>query len=131
MFFDKRQREAAQRYADRRKREVDAPRLSAEVPRLLTLRLEMVERTAEGVSIAPAYVRHVVVAQAPALFLVACGDPQCRDGGHDLTRDVLFRLRGAEAKFAGEDGCDGVIGSARCSRVLHYVGLATYASTRS
>mgnify|MGYP003352250246 CR=1 FL=1 len=130
MFFDKRQREAAQRYADRRRREEDSPRLAIEVPRLLTLRLEMVERTGEGTSVAPPYVRHVVVGQAPALFLVSCGDAQCKDGGHDLTRDVLFRLRASETAFKGEDGCDGTIGSARCSRVLHYTGVATYAPAR-
>jgi hypothetical protein len=71
-------------------------------------------------------VRHIVVASAPALFVMPCHDTQCKDGGHDLTTEILSALRGQKVNFQGEDVCSGVVGSAGCSRVLGYVAVATY-----
>ena len=70
--------------------------------------------------------RHVVVASAPALFVPPCHDTQCKDGGHDLTDEILAALRRRSGRFAGEDACRGTVGSAGCSRVLQYVAVATY-----
>ena len=118
--------EAAQRFAERRRLEDEAPRLSTEVPSLETLRLEIEERTSGSVVAAPTHIRHIIVNRAPALFLIPCGDPRCRDGGHDVTHRMIRALRGGETRFDGEDTCAGSLGSGHCGRVLHYVAIAKY-----
>jgi len=119
--------EAAQRFEERRRREDEAPRLQAELPRLRTLKLEVEERTGDGVvSAEPAHIRRVVVESAPALFVLSCGDARCKDGGHDITQTVMAALRAGMARFEGEDECTGSQGSGYCARVLRYVGVATY-----
>jgi len=124
---NRRQSEGAQRFAERRKREDESPRLIAEVPRLQSLALEVEERS-EGSPVAePTHVRRVVVQHAPALFVLPCGDSRCRDGGHDVTHAVMRALRAGETRFEGEDACAGSVGTGQCSRVLHFVGIATYA----
>ena len=71
---------AAERFAERRRREQDAPRLVDQVPGLLSLEISIDERSgATGVK----HTRRVVVDQAPALFLLPCGDSRCADGEHD------------------------------------------------
>jgi hypothetical protein len=121
--------EAAQRFAERRRREDEAPRLSAEVPRLRSLRLELDEHTRDGVvSTEPAHIRRVVVENAPALFYMPCGDARCKDGGHDITRNVMDALRAGDTRVEGEDACSGSQGSGQCGRILRYVGIATYAT---
>jgi hypothetical protein len=125
-MHNRKQSEAALRFAERRKREDDAPRLSAEVPRLLTLRLEIEERSGGSVVAEPVYVRRIVVEHAPALFFLPCGDTRCRDGGHDITHTVLRSLHTNETRFEGQDVCTGSPGSGQCSRVLHYTAVATY-----
>lgn len=119
--------EAAQRFADRREREDNAPRLRAQIPQLESLRLEIEERRA-GSSVADTrHIRRIVVESAPALFDLVCGDPSCRDGGHDVTRAVLQALSRGSTQFEGEDTCHGTIGNnAPCSRVLRFVAHATY-----
>lgn len=125
-MYNRKNSEAAQRFAERRRREDEAPRLHSEVPRLRTLRLDIEERS-DGRSVAePTHVRHVVVASAPALFLLPCGDPHCKDGGHDITHSVVRYLRAGEVRFEGEDSCSGSVGTGSCARVLHFVGVATY-----
>jgi hypothetical protein len=119
--------EGAQRFAERRKREDEAPRLTAEVPRLQSLNLEIDETSAGGPVAEPTHVRRVVVQHAPALFLLPCGDALCRDGGHDVTHAIMRALRAGETRFEGRDACAGSIGTAQCSRVVHFVGIATYA----
>ena len=114
------------RSAERRKREDEAPRLSADVPRLKTLKLEIEERMNGGSVAEPVHVRRVVVEHAPALFVITCGDPRCKDGGHDITRSVMDGLRAHQERFEGEDICIGSLGTAQCSRVLHFVCVATY-----
>lgn len=119
-------REATRRNAERRQREDEAPRLAATIPELQGLRLEVMERSASISHPQHAHVRHVVVASAPALFVMPCHDAHCKDGGHDLTREILAELRQRNGRFTGEDACRGTVGSSGCSRVLGYVAVATY-----
>jgi hypothetical protein len=121
-------REVTRRTAERRQREDEAPRLAAAIPALQGLRLEVLEHSSSISHPAHTHVRHVVVASAPALFVVPCHDTQCKDGGHDLTQEILAALRGRNARFEGEDVCRGSVGSAGCSRTLGYVAVATYQS---
>ena len=126
MHNNRRQSEASQRFAERRKREDEAPRLTAEVPRLQNLALEIEERSEGGPVTEPTHVRRVVVQHAPALFVLPCGDARCRDGGHDVTYAVMRALRAGETRFEGQDVCAGSVGTGQCSRVLHFVAIATY-----
>jgi hypothetical protein len=116
---------AAQRFADRRQREDDAPKLGQEVPTLTHLALDIEERTGVG---GTRHLRRIMVDRAPALFLVPCGDPRCVDGEHDLTMTVMRALRAHETKFQGTDECRGSLGPAYCTRVLHFEGKAEYAA---
>ncbi len=126
MHRSSKQSAAALRAAERREREDRAPRLAEEVPDLASLRLEIEERSDSTTATQPKYIRRVVVDSAPALFLVPCGDANCTDGGHDLTRFVMQALRAHSATFRGEDGCRGSVGSGSCSRVLHFEAVAEY-----
>lgn len=126
MNNNRRRSEGAQRFADRRKREDESPRLAAEVPKLQNLTLEISERGEGGPVSEPTHVRRVVVQHAPALFALPCGDTRCRDGGHDITHTVMRSLRAGETRFDGQDVCTGSTGSSQCARVLHFVGIATY-----
>src|SRR6201995_5963313 len=89
MNYYKKKTEAAERAQARRELENSAPRPATEVPTLLTLKLDLEEH--EGTSRRPEqnHIRHIVVASAPALFMVPCGDSRCKDGGHDITREVM------------------------------------------
>jgi hypothetical protein len=125
---NRRHGEAAQRFAERRSREDEASRLSQELPRLRTLSLEIEERTGSGiVGTEPRHIRRIVVENAAALFIVSCGDPRCKDGGHEITHSVMSALRAGQTRFEGEDACAGSQGSGQCERVMRYVGIATYA----
>jgi hypothetical protein len=68
----------------------------------------------------------VVVATAPALFVLPCGDSQCQNGGYELTSQLLSALRTHKQKFEGEHCCGGSIGGSECRRVLRYVATASY-----
>jgi len=114
---------AALRFAERRRREDDAPRLHEVVPNLVSLRLDIEDRS--GVT-ATKHNRRVVVEQAPALFLIPCADPRCADGEHDLTATVMRALRTHQTSFHGEDGCVGSIGPSSCARVLRFDAVAEY-----
>ncbi|NOU30135.1 MAG: hypothetical protein HOO96_19710 [Polyangiaceae bacterium] len=122
----RRNTEATERLAAKRAREDQAPRLSAEVPKLATLALEVREFMAAVPVAEPGHVRRVVVESAPALFEMPCGDPRCKDGGHDVTREIIRALERGEARFEGDDACRGGIGTANCTRVMHYIGTATF-----
>lgn len=124
--MNRRNRDAANRFAERRKREDESPRLVAEVPNLESLRLEFEERRPGVISAEVSHIRRVVVEHAPALFEVPCSDPSCTDGGHDLTNGIMRFLRRGEEKFEGEDTCLGQIGNTSCERILRYIGTATY-----
>jgi len=117
---------AAQRSAERRQREDDAPRLREEVPELLRLSLEIEERAEGSAALQQKHTRHIVVDHAPALFLIPCGDPKCEDGGHDVTYAIMRSLRGRETEFTGEDGCSGSLGAGACRRILYYQAAAEY-----
>jgi hypothetical protein len=123
MNFRGRNSPQAQRFAERRRREDEAPRLREQVPQLVSLKLAIEERTGAGGN---THTRRVVVDSAPALFLVPCGDPRCVDGEHDLTTDVMRALRSRQTAFHGEDECRGSLGPSACSRVLRFDGLAEY-----
>ena len=126
MQSQSRNSEAAQRFAERRRREDAAPRIREVVPTLATLRLGIDER--RGVTNAgnPKHVRLVVVDSAPALFDLPCGDRACKDGGHDMTDPVLRALQSRSARFELEDTCHGNIGKAFCGAVMHILITATY-----
>jgi hypothetical protein len=118
--------EAAQRFAERRRREDGAPRLRERVPALATLRLEIEERRGTVNAGDPKHLRLVVVDSAPALFELPCGDHACKDGGHDLTDAVLAHLSAGTTTFDVEDPCQGSIGTAYCGCVMRLVATATY-----
>ncbi len=122
-----RAREAHLRFTERRKREDEAPRLRAEVPRLRTLRLDVEERRGESTLAETKHVRHVVVDHAPALFVLSCGDPDCRDGGHDVTEALVRRLGEHVPSFSVEDVCMGHLRGAPCGRVILVLVTASYA----
>lgn len=121
-------REGAQRFAERRKREDDAPRLHDEVPRLKTLRLEVEERRGTATLGESKHVRHIIVDRAPALFVLPCGDSLCKEGGHDVTGPLLDGLKRGQEEFAVEDTCYGQLGTTTCERIVKVVVRATYGS---
>jgi hypothetical protein len=118
--------EAAQRFAERRRREDAAPRLREIVPQLASLRIEVQEHRGTTNAGDPKHVRLVVVDSAPALFALPCGAHACRDGGHDLTDAILRSLRAGATRFQLEDECAGSMGSASCGTVMHVTVEATY-----
>lgn len=124
--MNRRNRDAANRFAERRKREDDAPRLTSEIPRLEALKLEFEERRSSVVSAEVSHIRRIVVEHAPALFEVPCSDASCQDGGHDLTTAIMSALRGKQTHIEGEDTCYGHVGNVPCERVLKFIGTATY-----
>lgn len=121
-----RNREAAQRFAERRRLEDSAPRLSSLVPDLQTLSLEVEERRGGFGTGEAAHIRRIVVDSAPALFVLPCRDPACKEGGHDITDAITRSLRAKLTHFTGEDACMGSIGSAGCQRVMHFAATASY-----
>jgi hypothetical protein len=123
MIPGRRNSPAAQRFADRRRREEEAPHLRNQVPGLVSLELAIEERSGAG---ATKHIRRFVVDHAPALFLVPCGDPRCLDGEHDLTTDVMRALRASRTSFEGKDDCMGNIGPSSCLRVIYFAGKAEY-----
>ena len=127
-MWDHQNQSAAQRYAERRDRENGAARLREQIPDIRSLCLDIEERRGTWPSADPegSHVRRIVVATAPALFLITCHDPQCRDGGHDVTALVMRALRAREPRFEGADRCSGRVGSADCQRAIRFVGTAEY-----
>ena len=120
-------REAQERFAERRRKEDEAPRLHDEAPDLRSLRL-VIEESRGNTSLAEArHVRIVVVDRAPALFVLPCGDSDCRDGGHDVTREVMNHLRGRETDFVVTESCHGTVRDVPCGRIVHVKASATYA----
>jgi hypothetical protein len=119
------QAEAALRFAERRQREDDAPRLRERVPTLATLRLEVTDGRG-GAAEGPRHARIVVVETAPALFSLTCGDHACRGGGHDLTSSVMRGLLAGVTRFDVEDTCAGSLGGAGCDRTVRVQVTATY-----
>jgi hypothetical protein len=118
--------EAAERFAERRRREDEAPRLRDVVPNLITCRIDIAERRADVTSVEVSHTRHLVVERAPALLVIPCSDASCRDGGHDISSVLLRGLRERRVEIRGEDSCHGSIGPAHCGRVLTFTALAQY-----
>jgi hypothetical protein len=131
-MWEPRSNAAAQRFADRLEHENSAQRLSAVMPTLASLKLEVQERRGTWPSADPegSHVKHIVVATAPAVFVITCHDAQCRDGGYDVTALVMRALRSREQRFECADQCRGRIGTADCQRVIKVVGTATYHQTQ-
>jgi len=122
----RRNNEASERHAERRRREDEAPRLLATVPTLASLKLQVREYKLDITVAEAGHIRHVVVDSAPLLFVLPCRDPACKDGGHDITTAMTRSLRAGETQFEGEHACTGYIGDGPCQRVLHYTATATY-----
>ena len=119
-------RDAAARFAERRRIEDEAPRLRDVVPRLTKLRIEIAEGREHATTAEISHKRVVVVAVAPSLFVFPCGDASCKDGGHDVTHEIVRGLRDGKTEIRGEDTCYGHTGTADCGRVLRYVAYAEY-----
>jgi hypothetical protein len=120
-------REASERFAERRRREDEAPRLRDEAPELRTLRL-VIEESRGTTSLAEArHVRIVIVDRAPALFMIPCGDNDCRDGGHDVTRELMNHVRAKDKEFVVKDSCLGTVRDVPCGRTVIVKATATHA----
>jgi hypothetical protein len=124
MMNSRKTSEQAIRFAERRRREDEAPRLRDEVPGLVSLQLDVKDGC--GATWATRYTRRIVVGQAPALFIVPCSDPRCAGDGHDLTTGVMGALRRGERAFGGEEECAGSVGPLACPHVLQFSALAVY-----
>ncbi|HEY5959723.1 MAG TPA: hypothetical protein VIV60_24385 [Polyangiaceae bacterium] len=122
MFFNK-QSNASLCAVDRRRREDDAPRISAIVPQLSELSIYVDEHSTIA---SPRYVRRVVVQSAPALFIVPCSDEHCADGGHDISSEVIGAIRSKLQTFSGSHVCTGQMGTRDCGRKMWYRGEAVY-----
>jgi hypothetical protein len=116
-------RAAAQRSAEHRKNEDESPRLSAGAPGLASLRIEVTQRGLGGTT---KHTKLVVVERAPALFVIACAQPACREGGHDITREVMYALARRCEEYSGESSCGGTTGNAPCSETLTYRMIAEF-----
>jgi hypothetical protein len=119
-------RDAQLRFNERRRREDEALRLLARVPNLAALKLEVEEQRGASTLTETKHVRVVVVERAPALFLLPCGDRDCRDGGHDVTEPILRGLSAGKDSFEVEDSCAGNVRSAECGRVVRVAVRAAY-----
>jgi hypothetical protein len=119
-------REAAERYAERRRREDEAPRLRDIAPRLTSCRMELEDGRAESVTAEISHTRRIVIEHAPALFIIPCGDPTCKDGGHDVTSVLLRGLREERTEIRGEDLCRGYTGPSPCKRILRYAVFSEF-----
>jgi hypothetical protein len=113
---------------ERMEREDQAKRLLEEVPSLKSLRMTVRHRRGEMGFSASEFVKVVIVSRAPALFVIPCGDPHCRDGGADVTQEVLRALRTGKQSFEGTAHCSGALGTAShsCTTVMTYTCEATY-----
>jgi hypothetical protein len=118
--------EAAERFAERRRREDEAPRLRDVVPELLSCKIIVEERRAESTGADVSHTRHLVVAHAPALLVIPCSDQSCKEGGYDVSSVLLRGLRERKTEIRGDDTCHGSVGTAHCGRILNFVAYAEY-----
>ena len=102
----RRNSEAAQRMQERRRRQDDAPRLATEIPRLESLKLELSEE-GPGTGGIVTHVRPILIGSAPALFELGCSNHYCKEGGHDITPEVMRALRSGATRFEGRHQCNG------------------------
>jgi len=120
--------ERKERRIQRDERENAAGKLVQKIPDLTSLSIAIHETRPEGCVSDNHYIRRVALEHAPALFEVACSDPRCEDGGHDVTREILASLASRQACFEGRHACRGRCGAIDCARVLWYVTTASYRS---
>jgi|SRR5690606_2422827 len=114
---------------ERWKREDQAARLSVEAPALIQLKLELCEVSNGRRVLDSTRIVHIVVPRAAARFEVPCGDDRCKDGGYDLTHEVMRNLRQQRRSFVGQDSCNGYLGDHPCGRVLQFVAHAVFQVT--
>ncbi len=122
----KRRTEAAERFAERRRQEDEAPRLRDVVPDLVSCKIDVQEWRSTATSADVSHTRRVVVDHAPALFVIPCGDSACKEGGHDVTSQLLRGLREGRTEITGDDTCHGSVGTATCGRILKFTAHAEY-----
>lgn len=118
--------EREERQVLRHEREDAAGKLLQKVPDLASLSLAIHEVRPDGWASDAQYIRRVVVEHAPALFEMPCSYAYCKDGGYDVTREILDALSSHKARFEGECACRGSCGTSDCARILRYVATATY-----
>lgn len=118
--------EREERKKERAQRELSAGTLLQSVPGLASLSIAIHETRPDGVVSDTHYTRRVVVEHAPALFEIPCSYRDCTDGSYDLTREILAALEAGKTAFEGQQRCRGRCGDLDCTRVLHFVGTATY-----
>ena len=122
----RKQSEREERRVRRNEREESAGKLLQRIPNLAGLDLAIHEARPDGCLGENQYIRRIVIEHAPALFEVPCTYPDCEDGGHDLTREILSALDSRQARFTGEHFCGGRCRTLDCTRVLRYTATATY-----
>jgi hypothetical protein len=126
MAYRRSTNEAAALRKARRDRELASPRLRDSVPRLRTLHFEVTVQQGGAWLNAARHVKRIAVDHAPALFLIPCTDPDCSDGGHDLTEAVLRSLERGRTRFSAENRCSGKVGDRECGRVVNVAAFAAY-----
>lgn len=126
-----RRTDAAERFAERRRQEDEAPRLRDAVPELLTCKIELSTSRASSVTPDVTHTRHLIVDRASTMIFVACSDPACRDGGYDIGSTIVRGLRDRRTEIRGDDACNGNVGAAHCGRLLQYRAIATFGGTRA
>jgi hypothetical protein len=109
--------------AELRHRGLNAARLAMTVPSLASLRIEVHEHSATACI---TYKKHVAVGSAPALFVLACGDERCEDGGHDITHLIMRALNARQKSGEGVHVCEGATGTATCTRRIRFQFAAEY-----
>jgi hypothetical protein len=131
MMYHRKNLERKERRTLRMAREDAADKLLLRAPDLADLHLK-IDETQRGGNVGDRrYIRRVVLSQAPALFEVPCSDPQCENGGYDMTQEILSALASRRTLFEGRQSCAGRCGANDCGRVFHYVATATYRNERS
>jgi hypothetical protein len=115
-----------ERFAARRRQEDDAPRLHDVVPTLTSCRIVIEQGRPDSTTADVTHTRRIVVEHAPALLIVPCSDSSCREGGHDISAQLLRGLREGRTEVKGEDVCHGHVGTATCGRVLRFTAHAEY-----
>lgn len=122
----RRNAERDERTLQRHEREDAAGELLRKVPDLLTLSLAVHESRPRRIASAPPTTSAASWSSTPALLEIPCSNAYCKDGGYDVTREVLDALMSHKTHFEGDStsGSSGTSGD--CARILRYVGTATY-----
>ena len=117
---------------EQRRREDEAARLTEMVPGITSLSIRVTESRPDVASSITPYIKHFVIASAPAMFEIRCSEQRC-DGVHVLTDEIVDKLRRFQTGFKCEAPCTGLLGAGEhpCNRVLHCHVDATYTETNS